>query len=101
MNASSKTGPKSPWAKPNLSAYQRAAAFFPEIGMRGDVGDLAEAFIAHEKQVRQELIEDVTQHLQKAAEDWKTKAGEPTAAAVLAAEARHLNAKLQEDTDDA
>jgi hypothetical protein len=36
-----------PWLTPHLTAEQRAAAFFSEVGMRGDVGDLAEAFERH------------------------------------------------------
>lgn len=36
-----------PWLSRHLTAEQRAAAFFPEIGMQGDVGDLAEAFKRH------------------------------------------------------
>lgn len=38
-----------PWLLPNLTAEQRAGAFFPEIGMQGDVGDLAAAFSRHAK----------------------------------------------------
>ena len=38
-----------PWLEAGLTAEQRAAAFFPEIGMQGDPGDLAEAFRQHAK----------------------------------------------------
>ena len=36
-----------PWLAPGLNEFQRAAAFFPEIGMQGDPADLAEAFRVH------------------------------------------------------
>lgn len=46
MSDNTETRP-SPWCKPFLTAEQRAAAFFPEVGMQGDAGDLAEAFHCH------------------------------------------------------
>ena len=53
-----------PWLSRHLTAEQRAAAFFPEIGMQGDVGDLAEAFERHAEDAL--WNSDMKEHLRKA-----------------------------------
>ena len=55
---------QAPWLARHLTANQRAAAFFPEVGMRGDVSDLAQAFERHAEDVL--WNSDLKENLRKA-----------------------------------
>ncbi|GAB4508193.1 MAG: hypothetical protein Tsb0020_55950 [Haliangiales bacterium] len=55
---------RAPWLARHLTAEQRAAAFFPEAGMKGDAGDLAQAFERHAEDALWDS--DIKENLRKA-----------------------------------